>query len=104
MDAPFQPLTPAEEARFTAAARWSGDPAELAGSLGIPYSELLHWLAQSRIAALLDQHHRFLAHCEANRARQAQTQVSSKLTQDFQDADDPRERRRISTPLLRATR
>jgi hypothetical protein len=102
--APILPvLSPAEESRFRAAARWSGDPMELAEVLHLPYSELLHWLAEPRIERLLDQHHRFTALCETNRQRETKLKVSTALTTDFDDTEDPKERRRISNPLLRAT-
>jgi hypothetical protein len=97
------PLSPEEETRFRAAARWPGDPFQLAENLGLPYSQLLRWLARPDIVALLDQHAALLARCEANRARHAQSEIAATLTADFQAADDPKERRRISTPLLRAS-
>jgi HEAT repeat protein len=96
------PLPPSEEPLFRAAARWAGDPMELADSLHIPYTELLAWLDQPHIHDLLEVHDRFTARCEANRARQAQATVASTLATDFHETQDPKERRRIAGPLLRA--
>ena len=99
-----QPLTPEDEARFRAVARHAGDPIGLAESLGLPYSELLAWVSRPRIQFLLDQHQKLLAHCEANRARQASAHIAARLTDDFNQTDDPKERRRVATPLMRAGR
>src|SRR4051812_28620830 len=94
------PLSAQEESLFKSAARWAGDPMELAEILSLPYSELLAWLAEPRIEALLAQHDAFLARTQANRARAASTRIADALTKDFDETEDPKERRRIAGPLL----
>jgi hypothetical protein len=96
-------LTAVEESRFRAAARWSGDPFELAERLKLPYSELLRWLNEPHIAALLQQHDLITARTETNRQREIKLKVSTSLTTDFDQTQDPKERRRLSNPLLRAS-
>jgi hypothetical protein len=96
------PLSPSEESLFRAAATWAGDPIELAAKFNLHYSELLRWLSQPHITALLAQHDLFTARCQANRARAASTEIADTLTTDFHETQDPKERRRIAGPLLRA--
>jgi hypothetical protein len=76
---------------------------DLAETLNLPYTTLLAWLDQPHIERLLNQHHCFTALCETNRARQTQCHVSTALTTDFHETEDPKERRRIAAPLLRAS-
>jgi hypothetical protein len=71
--APLAPLTPEEEARFAAVARWPGDLGALAARLTIPHAALHQWVSTPRIQSLLAQHRALVARIEANKDRQAKT-------------------------------